>query len=44
MWLALYDDDREDGVVNEIAGPYEDAVGAASGVAHIINETGVDHA
>lgn len=44
LWVALYVDGDDGGIVNQVAGPYEDAVAAARALAMIVNETGADHA
>jgi hypothetical protein len=44
IWLAMYDDDREEGVVSVFEGEYEDPARTASGLAYVINELPVDHA
>lgn len=42
LWLALYQEGRDGGVVNQIEGDYMDAVATARGLAHIINGVGAD--
>jgi hypothetical protein len=44
LWVALYLDGDDGGIVNQVAGPYEDVVAAARALAMIVNETGADHA
>jgi hypothetical protein len=44
LWIALYADGRDGGVVNQIEGHYEDALATARGVAAVINEIGPDKA
>jgi hypothetical protein len=40
IWLALYVDEHEGGIVNQIEGHYEDPPGTARGLATLVNETG----
>jgi len=44
LWLALYKDGRDGGVVNQVEGHYEDPAGTARGMALIINQVCADHA
>jgi hypothetical protein len=44
LWVALYADDREGGVVNQVEGEYEGAHETAQGLGYIINGVGPDEA
>ena len=44
IWLALYVDGRDGGLVNQIEGEYEDVDESAAGLAHIINADLADEA
>jgi hypothetical protein len=44
VWLALYADGREGGLVNQIEGEYDEPAQAARALSRIINEAGADRA
>jgi hypothetical protein len=44
LWVALYADDREGGVLSQIEGEYEEPRATAHALGRIINEVGPDHA
>jgi hypothetical protein len=44
LWVALFADDRDGGVVSQIEGEYEEPRETAHALGHIINKVGPDHA
>jgi hypothetical protein len=44
LWVALYADDREGGVVNQIEGEYEEPMATAHALGRIFDEIAPDHA
>jgi hypothetical protein len=44
LWLALYADDREGGVLSQIEGEYGEPTAIAQALGHILNEVAPDHA
>jgi hypothetical protein len=44
LWVALYADDRDGGVVSQIEGEYDEPTATAQALGRIINGVGPDHA